>query len=229
MVGNFVTLSDLLPASVASAKPEPQLLFDGHLVLTTTSKKPKRHVKHITTWMAFSIYCLILTSFFPHRSKGLHVLQYKLLILKTHCQFSGKVWLTYNRAFREHAAATKVVDLSSVNVLLFNFHAAGASARGPNAVSPRIVRTGWGKFVSKPVQVLEHWSSCGLKRVMSFSVFQLLWCTSCCQLPRASLNPTPDAEPSSMYSQILCYTSVPVYFLLLSVGQDPFLWVSLPS
>ena len=134
VVRKFVDLGDLLPSSVSCAEPEPQLLFDGRLVLTSTSKKPKRHIEDITTWMeAFSIYCLILTSFFPHRSKDL--LQYKLLILRTYCQFSGKVWLAYNRAFREHADAAKVVDWSSINIQLFNFHAAGASACVPTAVS----------------------------------------------------------------------------------------------
>ena len=62
--------------------------------------------------------------------------QYKLLILRTYRQFSGKVWLAYDRAFREHAAAANVVDWSSINVQLFNFHAVGASARGPNVSSP---------------------------------------------------------------------------------------------
>ena len=38
-----------------------------------------------------------------------------------------------------------------------------------------------------------------------------------------------DSGPSSIYLQILRYTSVPVYFLLPPVGQDPFVWVSLPS
>lgn len=51
VVGKFVDLGDLLPSSVVSAEPEPQLLFDGHLVLTSTSKKPKRCVEDITTWM----------------------------------------------------------------------------------------------------------------------------------------------------------------------------------
>lgn len=35
--------------------------------------------------------------------------------------------------------------------------------------------------------------------------------------------------PCSIYSQILCYSSVPVCFLLPPVGQDPLVWVSLPS
>ena len=33
----------------------------------------------------------------------------------------------------KHAAAANVIDWSSINVQLFNFHAAGASAHGPNA------------------------------------------------------------------------------------------------
>ena len=135
VAGKFIDLGDLLPSTVASAEPEPQLLFDGRLVLTSTPKKPKRRIEDIATWMeAFSVYCLIMISFFPHRSRDL--LQYKLLILRTYRQFSGKVWLAYDRAFREHAAAANVVDWSSINVQLFNFHAAGASARGPNVSSP---------------------------------------------------------------------------------------------
>ena len=109
VAGKFIDLGDLLPSTVASAEPEPQLLFDGRLVLTSTPKKPKRCVEDIATWMeAFSVYCLIMISFFPHRSRDL--LQYKLLILRTYRQLSGKVWLAYDRAFQEHAAAANVVD-----------------------------------------------------------------------------------------------------------------------
>ena len=135
VAGKLIDLGNLLPSTVASAEPEPQLLFDGCLVLTSTLKKPKRRVEDIATWMeAFSVYCLIMISSFPHRSRDL--LQYKLLILRTYRQFSRKVWLAYDRAFREHAAAANVVDWSSINIQLFNFHAAGASARGPNVSSP---------------------------------------------------------------------------------------------
>ena len=109
VAGKFIDLGDLLPSTVASAEPEPQLLFDGRLVLTSTPKKPKRRVEDIATWMeAFSVYCLIMISFFPHRSRDL--LQYKLLILRTYRQLSGKVWLAYDRAFQEHATAANVVD-----------------------------------------------------------------------------------------------------------------------
>ena len=132
VAGKFVDLGDLLSSTVASAEPEPHLLFDGRLVLTSTLNKPTCRVEDIATLMeAFSVYFLIMISFFPHRSQNL--LQYKLLILRTYRQFSGRVWLAYDRAFREHAAAANVVDWLSINVQLFNFHAAGASARGPNA------------------------------------------------------------------------------------------------
>ena len=107
VAGKFIDLGDLLPSTVASAEPEPQLLFDGRLVLTSTPKKPKRRIEDKATWMeAFSVYCLIMISSFPRRSRDL--LQYKLLILRTYRQFSGKVWLAYDRAFREHAAAANV-------------------------------------------------------------------------------------------------------------------------
>ena len=90
-------------------EPEPQLLFDGRLMLTSTPKKPKRRVDDITSWLeAFSIYCLILSSHFPHRWKDL--MQYQLLILRTHRQFAGRVWLAYDRGFREHAAASNLTD-----------------------------------------------------------------------------------------------------------------------
>jgi len=74
---------------------------------------------------AFSIFALVMVTHFPHRWKDL--LQYQLLILRTFRYFSGKVWLTYDQAFREHAAAICLTDWSCMNVQLFNFHAAGSS------------------------------------------------------------------------------------------------------
>ena len=56
-------------------------------------------------------------------------MQYQLLILRTFRHFSGTVWLAYDQAFREHAAATHLMDWSCMNVQLFNFHAAGSSVR----------------------------------------------------------------------------------------------------
>ena len=86
---------------------------------------------------AYSIFVMILTSYFPHRWNDLS--QYKLLILRTYQRFSGDVWLNYNHAFREHAAASRVTDWSPMNVQLYNFHAAGVAAYwrpGKSAVLP---------------------------------------------------------------------------------------------
>lgn len=82
---------------------------------------------------AFSIYSPVLTSHFPHRWKDL--CQYKLLLLRTYQQFVNRVWLAYDRAFREHAATTNLTDWSNINVQLFNFHAAGAFTRGHGEIA----------------------------------------------------------------------------------------------
>ena len=68
-------------------------------------------------------------SYFPHLWKDL--LQYQLLILRTFHQFSGRVWLSYDRAFQENAATTNLTDWSQLNSTLFSFHSAGGSARSP--------------------------------------------------------------------------------------------------
>jgi len=132
ITGKFVDLSELLSSNFASAEPETQLYFEGRLVLMSVPKKPKRRIEDITSWLeAFSIYCLILASHFPHRWKDL--MNYQLLILRTHRQFTGQIWFAYDCAFRDHAAATNLTDWSSINVQLFNFHAAGAAVRASNA------------------------------------------------------------------------------------------------
>lgn len=71
---------------------------------------------------------MILTSYFPHRWKDQS--QYKLLILRTYQQFSGCVWLNYDRAFHEHAAASRLTNWSPMNIQLYNFHATGVAAHG---------------------------------------------------------------------------------------------------
>lgn len=129
--GKFVDLSELLAANLVSSETEPQLMLDGRLVLSAPPKKPRRRIEDITTWTeAFTVYSLVLTSFFPHRWKDLTL--YKLLILRISRQFSGRVWLAYDKAFREHAAATRLADWSTMNAQLFTFHAGGASPRSPN-------------------------------------------------------------------------------------------------
>ena len=87
----------------------------------------------------------ILASHYPSRWRDLTL--YKLLILRTYREFQGNAWLVYDRAFHEHAAAAKLTDWSSINVQLFNFHAAGSSVRQsftePSGSSSAVVCRSW--------------------------------------------------------------------------------------
>ena len=121
-------LEELLPENIATEEPEPELLFDGRLVLTQTAKKNKRKIVDIITWVeAFTIYSLILCWYFPHRWTDLN--KYKLLIIRTFRQFGRQGWLHYDREFREKAAAERLMDWSQMNVQLYNFNTAGAPVR----------------------------------------------------------------------------------------------------
>ena len=132
--GKFVGLDKLLSTKIVLMESKAQVLFDGHLVLTSGPKKFKRPIEDIASWVeVFSTFTLVLTSYFPHRWKDL--CQYQLLILQTHSQFAGRAWLSYNGASRQHAAATNLVGWSSINIQLFNFHAPGPSVHMRNNVS----------------------------------------------------------------------------------------------
>lgn len=129
-----------------------------------------------------------MISFFPHRSRDL--LQYKLLILRTYREFSGKVWLAYDRAFREHAAAANVVDWSSINVQLFNLYAAGASARGPNAS----LTESSGPVGARPSQILyKSWNKG--RCVGPFASCPFAHCCSSCSGAHRSVS-CPGSEPA---------------------------------
>ena len=129
VAGKYIDLSELLAANLDRTEQEPQLLLDGRLVLTAPPKRQRRKIEDIAAWVeAFTVFSLVLASFFPHRWKDLTL--YKLLILHTHRHFNGRVWFSYDQAFREHAAASKLTDWSVMDAQLFNFHAAGSSARG---------------------------------------------------------------------------------------------------
>ena len=128
VAGKYVGLGDLLSVNIVQTEPESQAFLDGRLVFLPSTKKQRRRVEDIVTWSeAFTTLMLILMSYFPHRWKDLT--SYKLLIPRTYRQYSGRVWLAYDQAFRQHAAATKLVDWSTMNVQLYNFHSAGASVR----------------------------------------------------------------------------------------------------
>ena len=69
-LGKFVELSELSPPNITSPKSEPQLLFDGRLVLTSAPTKAKRRIEDIVTWMeVFLIISLVLATRSPLRRK----------------------------------------------------------------------------------------------------------------------------------------------------------------
>ena len=99
VAGKYVDFGDLLSVNIVQTEPETQAFLDGRLVFLPSAKKQRRRIEDIVTWSeAFTIFTLILTSYFPHRWKDLT--SYKLLILRTYRQFSGRVWLAYDQAFR---------------------------------------------------------------------------------------------------------------------------------
>ena len=89
LTGKFVEFNELLSTNIVLTEPEPQLLFDGRLVLTSGPTKPKCCIDDIATWMeAFSTFTLILTSYFLRRWKDL--CHYQLLILRAYHQFASR-------------------------------------------------------------------------------------------------------------------------------------------
>ena len=131
VAGKYLNLADLLHDN--NARPdnhELQLFFVGRLALAAPRRVNKRQITDLVDWIeALSIYTLILISYFPHRWRDLTA--YKLLIIRTYRQFAGRAWLNNDKAFREHVAAARVTDWSSLNVQLYNFHTAGSQVRTP--------------------------------------------------------------------------------------------------
>ena len=114
VAGKYVDLSDLRSVNIVQHEPESQVYLDGRLVVQPSPKRQRRKIEDIASWCeAFAIFTLIVTSSFPHRWKDLT--SYKLLILRTYRHFSGRVWLAYDQAFRQHVAATGLTDWSSMN------------------------------------------------------------------------------------------------------------------
>ena len=84
VAGKYIDLSDLLAANLVQREPEPQLLFDGSLVLTSQPKKQRQRLEDIASWMeAFAIFSLTLVSHFPNRWKDLMQYQYIYCLLYT--------------------------------------------------------------------------------------------------------------------------------------------------
>ena len=135
---------------------------------------------------AFSIYCLILTSFFPHQSIAIKTAHPENL---PSVQWQGLASL--RQSIPGTCSSCKGCLLVVQKSTTIQFPRCGSLSSWTHCCFPGISRTSGGKFFSDPVQVLELWSLCGLKCIVPFcpSVFQLLWHPSCCQLRRASAFP----------------------------------------
>ena len=205
VAGKFIDLAELLSVNLRESEAEPQLLFDGRIVLSST-KRPKRKIDDILAWSeAFSIFSLILATHFPSRWRDLTL--YKLLILRTYRQFQGNAWLAYDRAFREHAAAARLTDWSSINVQLFNFHAAGSSVRRsftePTGSSSAVVCKSWNNgFCVAPSRTCRFAHRCSV----CSSNHRALECSQRKRTPTRS--PSPDGKKRKRHQGcLICVNS----------------------
>lgn len=175
--GKFVELSELLSSKIAQTQSnsDPQLFFDGWLVLQPRLRS-QNGVSTILAvgWRLFSVYCLVLTSLFPHRWKD--PLLYQLLIADL-WPVHQLVLLEYDRA---GPAATNLTHWSTLNVHLFNFHTARASVHGPDTVYDSNESRG----AASCNTICRSWN-CGQPfRLLPFctQVLELLWPTPCWRL-----------------------------------------------
>jgi hypothetical protein len=152
--GLYVDLAALVsPPSDESSLPT--MSFDGRLIITPPplSRKTKQ-ITDVVHWaQAFSIFSLVLVTWFPHRARDL--LLYELLILRTYSKFGRDAWRNYDEAFRRDAAARGLSDWSNMNVELFNIHTAAVRVpRSPSRVQHAGSSTPSSSFF---LQVLEQW------------------------------------------------------------------------
>ena len=115
--GKYIDLSELLALNLLQKEPEP----GGRLVLTSQLKgndgglRILLHGWRLLPSLLSSVEGLDAIS----APDSTHLIRH----------FSGTIWLVYDQAFREHAAATRPTDWLCTNVHLFNFHAARSSVR----------------------------------------------------------------------------------------------------
>ena len=190
VAGKFIDLAELFSVNLRESESEPQLVFDGRIVLSST-KRPKRKIDDILAWSeAFSISSLILATYFPSRWRDLTLYKLRGLILRTYRQFQGNAWLAYDRAFREHARLT---DWSSINVQLLNFNAAGSSVRRsftePSGSSSAVVCKSWNNgFCVAPSRTCRFAHRCSV----CSTNHRALECSQRKQTPTRS--PSPDGK-----------------------------------
>ncbi len=115
----FVELKELLPDNVAASEQNAGIARpQNHL--------PKqREVTSILTWIsAFLTYTAILAEAFPARTKEL--MAYSRLIVRGASRGSGKGWLSYDRIFRQNAAANQSLSWTNLDQSLHSSFCLGS-------------------------------------------------------------------------------------------------------
>ena len=102
--GQFIEMGELLPEVLRGPTPYD----DDH---QKSSKSKFRELDGIIDWIqCFSLYIAIVCRSQPHRITDL--LGYQNLIITSHMRFPDFSWATYDREFRQQAAATSIPEWS---------------------------------------------------------------------------------------------------------------------
>ena len=142
--GQFVELAHLLSINLREVEQEPQTFLEGKL-LVSKSKRRQVEITDILTWTkAFTIFQMVTCEAHPQQWSDLT--KYKLLIIQTAHQFSGRAWLEYDLAFRKDAAASGLSGWSKMNLDLYSFH-----LRLPATSSPQQLLSSWPGSSQSPV------------------------------------------------------------------------------
>lgn len=97
------------------------MLLEGKLFISK-SKRRQVEITDILTWNeAFTIFQMVTCAAHPQRWS--YLTKYKLLIIQTAHQFSGRAWLDYDLAFRKDAAALGLImsDWPKMNLICIIF------------------------------------------------------------------------------------------------------------
>ena len=83
------------------------------------AKQKRRQVTNILEWIqCFSIYVAVLTQKHPDRIQDL--LGYQALIVEACMEYNSEAWLSYDRRFRQNAAATPGTVWAKIDPTLWN-------------------------------------------------------------------------------------------------------------
>lgn len=117
--GEFIDLAELLPDHLT----EPA---SGTSNSSNGKGEKRRHISTILEWIqCFTTYMSVVIASQPERSQDL--LDYQSLIIEAKMQYDGNGWLSYDRRFRQNAAASPDQKWSQMDITLWNMAFAGAA------------------------------------------------------------------------------------------------------